>query len=92
MKWISSLMKPYSNCLFFALYMWWRHGGYVIVRKSRNSKYYPHFIYTKNFKRFIHIGAVDDLIPGKGHMFGFMFKCYLRIDSFRSPGEINYRL
>lgn len=34
-----------SNCLLFALRMWWRHGGYLIVRRSRYL-WLPHFLWA----------------------------------------------
>lgn len=39
----------YSNCLIVALALWWRHGGYVIVRRSRYT-WVPHFMWAKSIE------------------------------------------
>lgn len=36
-----------SNCLIVALVLWWRRGGYVIVRKSRTT-WIPHFMWARS--------------------------------------------
>lgn len=39
-----------SNCLFWAVAMWWRRsaarGGYIVVRRSRWGRF-PHFLYAE---------------------------------------------
>lgn len=35
-----------SNCLFFVLAKWWKHGGYIIIRRSKQGPY-PHFIWCE---------------------------------------------
>lgn len=39
----------YSNCLFFVIKKWFKYGGYVAIRKSREG-YWPHFIWCKDLK------------------------------------------
>lgn len=41
-----------SNCLVFALGRWVRHGGYLVVRKSRNG-WWPHFIWSLDLIEFM---------------------------------------
>jgi hypothetical protein len=38
-----------SNCLVVALVLWWRRGGYLIVRKSRTT-WVPHFMWTRSIE------------------------------------------
>ena len=38
-----------SNCLFFVIAKWWKHGGYIIIRRSKQGPY-PHFIWCKDLK------------------------------------------
>ncbi len=40
----------YSNCLIVALILWWRSGGYVIVRRSRHT-WVPHFMWAKSIEK-----------------------------------------
>jgi hypothetical protein len=37
-------IPQYSNCLIFALTLWMKWGGYLIVRKSRAGPF-PHFLW-----------------------------------------------
>lgn len=34
-----------SNCFIYALRMWHRHGGYIIIRRSRYL-WIPHFLWA----------------------------------------------
>lgn len=34
-----------GNCLIYALRLWWRHGGYIIVRRSRYL-WVPHVLWA----------------------------------------------
>jgi hypothetical protein len=34
-----------NNCLVYALRKWFRHGGYLIIRKSRWG-WFPHFLWS----------------------------------------------
>jgi len=34
-----------GNCLLYALRQWWRHGGYLIVRRSRHL-WLPHVLWA----------------------------------------------
>ena len=45
-----------SNCLFFAIAVWMKKGGYIVIQKSKylNSS---HVMWTKDFKIF------HDFIP-----------------------------
>lgn len=36
-----------SNCLIWALWRWFRDGGYLIVRKSRYG-WWPHFLWSRD--------------------------------------------
>lgn len=47
-----------SNCYLYALGQWFRHGGWVIVRKS---KYWfgPHMLWTPNLLDFYEYVPVD---------------------------------
>jgi len=38
-----------SNCLVVALVLWWRRGGYLIVRKSRTT-WVPHFMWARSIE------------------------------------------
>lgn len=40
-----------SNCLIWALVRWWRHGGYIVVRRSYWGPF-PHFLWSRDLKRF----------------------------------------
>lgn len=40
------------NCLLFAVAMWWRHGGFVIVRKSHYG-WWPHFLWSADLITFL---------------------------------------
>lgn len=40
-------MPARSNCLVFALAKWFRHGGYLIVRRSRYG-WFPHFLWARD--------------------------------------------
>lgn len=44
---------PYANCLIFALYHWYRYGGYLIVRRSHFGPL-PHFLWASK-------GALDQV-------------------------------
>ena len=44
-------MKPFkTNCLFFALRLYLKHGGYLVFRKSRLDCIFPHVIWVKDLK------------------------------------------
>lgn len=66
-----------GNCLIFAIRMWWKHDGYVAIRKSRYG-WWPHFIWIEDLKdakiqqfvpleRKLHIKYVDKIFF-KGHV------------------------
>lgn len=38
-----------NNCFFYALGLWVRRGGYLVVRKSRMG-FFPHFIWCGDLK------------------------------------------
>lgn len=40
----------YSNCIFFAVRMYLKHGGYIAIRKSRMGCWIPHFIWIADLK------------------------------------------
>lgn len=54
-----------NNCLLFALYKWFKFGGYVITRKS-NFGWWPHFIWSKDLITF------EEYIPSE-HQEGLKF-------------------
>lgn len=39
-----------SNCFVYALFKYWRCGGYLAIRKSRMGSIFPHFIWIKDLK------------------------------------------
>lgn len=39
----------YSNCLLVAISLWWRRGGYLVIRKSR-STWVPHFMWARSIE------------------------------------------
>ena len=41
-----------TNCLWYALRKYWRHGGYIVVRRSRHL-WVPHFLWLPP-------GSLDD--------------------------------
>lgn len=41
-----------TNCLIFAVRLWRRHGGYLIIRMSKHLNFVPHFIWAPD-------GALD---------------------------------
>jgi hypothetical protein len=54
-----------SNCLIFALTKWVKHGGYLVVRKSRWGPF-PHFLWSPDLQRFESYVPIDPrkrLIP-----------------------------
>lgn len=38
-----------SNCFFFAIWKWFRHGGYLVLRVSKIGPWI-HFIWCKDLK------------------------------------------
>ena len=46
-------MRYWSNCFIYALGMWRKYGGYLIIRWSRSLKGVPHFLWAPD-------GAFDD--------------------------------
>ena len=57
-----------SNCLLFALAKWWKHGGYVIIRKSHWG-WWPHFIWCKDLRD----AEIEQYVPiGDKLPFSFM--------------------
>lgn len=39
------------NCLLFVFIRWWKHSGYVVIRKSHYG-FWPHFLWSKDLKEF----------------------------------------
>ena len=39
----------FSNCLIFAFIKWYRHGGYVVIRRAHHG-WWPHFIWCRDLK------------------------------------------
>jgi hypothetical protein len=37
-----------NNCFFWAIAQWYKHGGYVVMRKSHYGNL-PHFLWLKDF-------------------------------------------
>lgn len=60
------------------------------MRRSRNKRLLPHFIWTKDFNTFLHTGAVKDK-SGEGpyKILPPIFECYLRKDSHDSLWKEN---
>ncbi len=56
----------YGNCFIYALRQRWRHGGYVITRRSKYG-WWPHFIWSPDLREFRHFipdrPAHERLIP-----------------------------
>ena len=46
-------MRYWSNCLIYALGMWRKYGGYLMIRWSRSLKGVPHFLWAPD-------GSLDD--------------------------------
>ena len=42
-----------SNCLFFAIYMFFTEGGFIVLRKSKYMNW-SHIMWTRDFKTFSH--------------------------------------
>lgn len=68
----------YSNCLFYVLRKYFKYGGYLIVRKSRDG-WFPHFIWCRDLKdaEIEHFQPMyeDEFIPVKKFWFkGFVSK------------------
>jgi hypothetical protein len=57
----------YSNCLIFALMLWRRQGGYLIVRKSRYT-WVPHFMWAKTIEG-LDIVEYKPVNPKRGRLF-----------------------
>jgi hypothetical protein len=57
----------YSNCLIFALMLWRRQGGYLIVRKSRTT-WVPHFMWAKSIEG-LDIVEYKPVNPKRGRLF-----------------------
>jgi hypothetical protein len=57
----------YSNCLIFALMLWRRQGGYLIVRKSRTT-WVPHFMRAKTIEG-LDIVEYKPVNPKTGRLF-----------------------
>src|SRR5690242_2704855 len=47
-----------SNCFFFALEMWWHHGGYVPIRKS-TYWWGPHLMWSPDLLTFYDFTPVE---------------------------------
>ena len=41
----------YSNCLVYAIGQWVRHGGYLVLSRSRYG-WWPHAEHTHDWRRF----------------------------------------
>jgi len=67
-----------SNCLFFAIKKIVKHGGYLIIRKSRDG-WFPHFIWASdlNDARIEHWQPVDPKI--KSPLDYVWFKGYVKL-------------
>jgi hypothetical protein len=57
----------YSNCLIFALMLWRRQGGYLIVRKSRHT-WVPHFMWARSIEG-LDIVEYKPVNPKRGRLF-----------------------
>jgi hypothetical protein len=67
-----------TNCIIFAVSMWIKHGGYILIRKS-DYGWYPHFLWAKdvNGKTVVHIGPTSGR-PPKNPIDFFTFEAYIR--------------
>ena len=57
----------YSNCLIVALALWQRHGGYVVIRRSRHT-WVPHFMWTKSIEG-LEVIEYKPVKPHRGRLF-----------------------
>lgn len=57
----------YSNCLIVSLLLWRRHGGYLIVRRSRHT-WVPHFMWTKSIEG-LEVIEYKPVAPHRGWLF-----------------------
>lgn len=48
----------YSNCLFWALYKFWKEGGWMKMRMS-HYVYFPHFLWSKDDIDYYSFSPVD---------------------------------
>ena len=69
-----------SNCLFFALNKWLKHGGYLVIRKSRYG-FWPHFIWCKDLKN----AEIEHYVPTVSRLkleqlHKFVFKGMIKFD------------
>jgi hypothetical protein len=56
----------YSNCLLVALALWWRRGGYLVVRRSRTT-WVPHFMWSPSIEQ-IEIVEFKPVKPLRGRL------------------------
>lgn len=64
-----------SNCLFFALNKWFKHGGYIAIRRSRYHSFIPHIIWIKDLKD----AEIEHYTPvnPKQHLISIIFHKFL---------------
>lgn len=53
----------YSNCLFWAVYHWWKRGGYISIRRSHQIRWLPHFLWSMDLKTWYSYVPLDATIP-----------------------------
>ncbi len=69
----------YSNCLFVALSLYFKEGGYLTIRKSKLGGIFPHVIWIKDLKdaEIIHFVPSD---PTPKKIYFPYFKGYLKYE------------
>jgi len=51
-------MKNKSNCLIFAVNKWFKHGGYLVMRRSKHG-FFPHFLWCSDLKN----AEIEHFVP-----------------------------
>lgn len=67
-----------TNCIIFCFENYFKHGGYIIIRKSKYG-WYPHFIWAKSIKnlKVRHISPINDGPPENIKEL-FLFEAYIK--------------
>lgn len=58
-----------GNCLLWALGMYFRHGGYIAMRRSHQWRYVPHFLWSKDLITWLGFAPVH---PASGPLVGLL--------------------
>jgi hypothetical protein len=73
----------WNNCLVWALWQWYRHGGYLVIRRAgkRRQLWWPHFLWMEKEG-----GKLYHFTPVKLGFFPWpIFKGYVMEEDWKYP-------